>query len=61
MSLLVNLLNIDRHVKAATLENAMMLVTKAFYDDPKFIASVDKVIRPKFEELLDAIAQEGDE
>ena len=60
MSLLVNILNIDRHVKAVTLENVMMLVTKAFYDDREFIDTVDRVIRPRFEELLDAIAQEGD-
>jgi hypothetical protein len=61
MSLQVNLLDIDRHVKLVTLENVSTLVTTAFYDDRVFLDAVDRVIRPRFEELLDAIAQEGDD
>lgn len=61
MSLQANLLDFDRHAKLVTLEITSMIVTMAFDDDREFLDAVDRVISPRIEELLDAIAQEGDE
>jgi hypothetical protein len=60
MSLQADLLDIDRYVKIVSLEIISMLITMAFDDDREFLDAVDRVISPKIEELLDAIAQEGD-